>query len=267
MPELPEVEVTRRAIAPMLEDRTVVDVAYVPGRVVSCDGDTTFRDALVGATFDRMSRKGKWLRVTTDAAYDLYVHMGLAGNLAVGPRPQERSLAVVHLDDGSMLSYADPKGYGRVVAHDHAKPFERWETLGPDALDDDVTPRMLSEAFARSRRTIKAALTDQSLVAGIGNAYASELLFLAGIRPTRRCSTLSAEEIDALAGNVRPYLSYVTEVIWSQVTNPNGLNAEGISPYLNVYGRDGLECKSCWETIERVMQSGRPSYFCPECQS
>ena len=266
MPELPEVEVTRRAIRPYVEGKRIDSITYVPGKVVNCDGRPSFRDALLGCAIDVVERKGKWMRMTTDGDYDVYVHLGLSGNLAVGPYPQANSIMALYLEDGTTVSYVDQKGYGHVIAHDHSAPFQRWEELGPDALEDDVTAERLSEAFAKSRRAVKMALMDQTLVSGLGNTYVAEILFLAGISPKRRCRDLEPDEIDRLAQTIRPYLTYVTDIVWSQVTDPTGLHSEGIAPYLNVYGREGQVCNGCWGTVESCMQSGRKSYFCPDCQ-
>ncbi len=274
MPELPEVEVTRRRIAPLVLGRTIVGVDASGVRPVFLTRPERLRPKLLGHRIDAVERLGKYLLLRLDDGGVLCVHLGMTGQLVTaeafaGSRAaadRHVHLALRFAGGGPALFLRDPRQFGRVFALRKGETSPRLERLGPDALRIGE-----AEFFAglRTRRAaIKAVLLDQKLMAGVGNIYADEALFAASLRPTRRACRLSQEESDRLLGALKSLLRRAIAAGGTTVSDfvhPDG--SEGMfGPRCRVYGREGRPCCRCGAPIRRQLVGQRSAHFCPHCQ-
>ena len=282
MPELPEVEVLVRHLAPLLKNRTVRQVTVQRAKTISPASAPEWNTALRGARFDRLTRRGKYLVLRlgwpgrkTNAT--LLVHLGMTGRLYLQPaqRPWPKHAAVVfHLGRVSLV-FEDPRYFGRLSLD--PQPLTR---LGPEPLDDSFTLEYLRQALRRSSQAIKIRLLDQALVAGIGNIYASEALFQAGISPRLSARRLSPAQVGRLWQAIRDVLSQAiaggstVPLDWAGTPRGDRLfyygraadTPEEYAERLTVYDRQGRPCVRCGRPIQRLRQAGRSTYFCPHCQ-
>jgi len=289
VPELPEVEVTRRRIAPLLCGREIEAVTAAPTSGFFLTPPATLRRRLVGRRVLALARRGKYLVGELDDGSRLLLHLGMTGQLlaasAASPRlhrVQDRHSPAgaptpagdgehVHLrlrfrDGGEEVRFRDPRRFGRVQWLPAGAGSPRLARLGVDALD--ATPEQLRAALARRRAPIKALLLDQSLLAGVGNIYADEALFAAGLRPLRPGAGLSRRAITTLLGGLQRILRASIAHGGTSISDfvaPDGSDGAFVSE-LRVYGRAGLPCFACGAAIQRLVIAGRSSHFCPRCQ-
>ncbi len=268
MPELPEVETIRRQLVSRLGGRTVVAADSHPSpRFTPARGT-------VGATFTGLRRRGKYLLAGLDDGRELVVHLGMTGRLAVEepagrPGPVSPHLrARWLLDDGRVLTFTDVRRFGRlhlVPAGDHST-IPTLDRLGPEPFDPRLTGAVLHRALARSRRAVKTQLLSQRPVAGVGNIYADEALWLAGIAPTAR--RLSAVRAERLLDALRTVLS--AGLAHGGTTLRDYVDADGRrgrhQHTLECYGRAGSPCSRCGTLLRRRVLDGRGTTWCPRCQ-
>ncbi|BDG09460.1 bifunctional DNA-formamidopyrimidine glycosylase/DNA-(apurinic or apyrimidinic site) lyase [Anaeromyxobacter paludicola] len=277
MPELPEVEIAARNLRRWTRGRRIEAVETDPraARVFRPGAPEAFAAALAGRRITRVDRHGKQLLLTLDAAakagpLGVLAHLGMTGKWLrrrPGEEPPSHSRARLRLDTGAVLHFRDPRLFGRLRLVPGARfdAVPELSALGPDPLRDGVDPAALGAALSRSRRPVKVALLDQSLLAGVGNIYASEALFRARIDPRRAARDLTPAEVRRLAGAVvaameeslrrqeGPEITYVEE--------PGAEN-----PFL-VYGKAGEPCPRCRRArIVRAVQAQRSTFYCPRCQ-
>ena len=270
MPELPEVETTRRGVAPHVVGRSVAAV-HVYDRRLRWPVPADLAQRLVGRRVDGLDRRSKYLlfRFGTDT---LMVHLGMTGSLRVFRRPPERrphDHVDLVMDDGTWLRYNDPRRFGAVLwvpppTLDH--PLLRH--LGPEPFDPAFNADYLWTGTRSRRAAIKLALMDNALVVGVGNIYANESLFRAGIRPTLAAHRVSRARLARLVTEVRAVL---TEAIAKGgSTLRDYVDASGEPGYFQldyfVYGREGLPCRVCGTPLKHRRLGGRASFFCPRCQ-
>lgn len=282
MPELPEVEVLVRHLGPMLRGKTVRGVQVHRGKVVRPNSEAELAEALIGRKFGAVTRRAKYLvfelkgSVRTQSAITLVGHLGMTGRMflqpASAPLPKH---AAVTLDLGvSRFVFEDTRYFGRFNLD-----TSRLTALGPEPLLDGFTAEAFALALRRSGQPIKVKLLDQSVVAGVGNIYASEALFRAGISPLRPAKRLNQAQILRLRETVREVLA---EAIECGSTIPldfaqgkdglfyYGTMTEGESRFyqerLQVYDRKGQPCVTCATPIRHCVQAARSTYYCPRCQ-
>jgi formamidopyrimidine-DNA glycosylase len=282
VPELPEVEVLVRHLRPLLENRTVRAARVNRAKVVAPASTHQFAQVLRGARFCGLTRRGKYLvfrfrKPGTQEPLTLVGHLGMTGRMYLLPaNAQLPKHAAVVLDLGrENFVFEDTRYFGRLTLE--ASALGR---LGPEPLGAEFTVEGFAEALGRSRQPIKVKLLDQSLVAGVGNIYASEALFRAGIAPTRPARRLTRAQIKRLWRAVRAVLR---EAIACGSTIPlnysgqgarDGLfyfgRAPGAPDYyeerLRVYDRAGRPCPACGTAIRRRVQAARSTFYCPQCQ-
>ncbi|MBK7585225.1 MAG: bifunctional DNA-formamidopyrimidine glycosylase/DNA-(apurinic or apyrimidinic site) lyase [Myxococcales bacterium] len=290
MPELPEVEVTRRAVLPLLVGRRVTRVVTTEKSYFFLTPPATLRKRLVGRSVVSLDRHGKYLVARLDDASSLLLHLGMTGQLfssaALSPRllsaeargaltrqAQRRFAADEHThmvlgfsDRGPEVMFRDVRKFGKVRWLAPGKLDPRLEKLGVDALE--VTGEQLFDASRRRRVPIKSLLLDQSVLAGVGNIYADEALFLAGVRPTRPARALRRAESDALAAAVVRVLESGIEAGGSSIDDfvrPDGTDG-GYQREHRAYGRAGQPCTRCGTPMKRKVIGQRASCFCPGCQ-
>ncbi|MFW6061102.1 MAG: bifunctional DNA-formamidopyrimidine glycosylase/DNA-(apurinic or apyrimidinic site) lyase [Phycisphaeraceae bacterium] len=280
MPELPEVERVRDTLGARLPGRKVRAVRFRRREVVR--GGSRPSDLLAGDRIERVDRLGKQLAIVGASGRCVCVHLGMTGSLrwerkgAKGSRGRGAKGAEgeihVHLtwtlDDGSTLRFRDPRRFGGVwtfgsVAALHER---RWAVLGPDALR--VRPGELHRRLQGTRRGLKAALLDQRLVAGLGNIYVDELLFMCGFPPTRPADTLGADEVRGLVRRMRSLLRRAIAAGGSTFRDYAGANGEKgrFQHRHRVYGRGGEPCTRCGAVLAEVTVAGRTTVFCTCCQ-
>lgn len=281
MPELPEVEVLVRHLAPLVRGRTIHDVTVRRARVLRPTSPTTLRRTLRKARILNVSRRAKYLVFdlrpgTVRKPFCLVAHLGMTGRIYLAPksRPLPKHAAVV-IDLGrENLIYEDPRYFGRFMLD--AAPLQR---LGPEPLAADFSLASWQAALRRSTQAIKVKLLDQSLIAGIGNIYASEALHWAAISPRRAARSLSRSEAARLRRGIRQVLRTAirfgsTVPLRFESGRAGQLFYYGRDPgapdyyteRLRVYDRQGQPCHRCGGLIRRLIQAGRSTYWCPGCQ-
>lgn len=267
MPELPEVESTRRSLAHALVGRTLARVDLRRADIVDHPAPSP-RDLLDGARVESLRRHGKQLAILSTDGRVLVVQLGMSGVLATGPAPQSpHTHCTWLLSDGGVLWFNDPRRFGGLTPlPDAAALASRWSLLGPDALT--VTPDALAAACHGSKRAIKALLLDQHAIAGVGNIYADEALFRSGIRPTTRASRLRPGPLEALAGAIREVLGASIAMGGSTLRDyRDGQGQPGeFQARHDVYGRGGEACRRCGSRLRELILAQRTTVWCPGCQ-
>jgi len=274
MPELPEVETIRRDLEPELTGRVIRKIDVHQADIVLPPHDpTSFRRRLKGRRIVEVGRRAKYLLFQLDDESILQVQLRMSGRFALGrdlPDPVEfRHIAArFHLDDGRTLFYDDIRRLGGLRLLDRSA-WEREETrLGPEPLEPGYRAADLGHALGRTRGPVKNALMDQRRVAGVGNIYASEALFRAGVDPRRPGRELTADEVKRLHRTVRRVLREALEKAGTSFQNYRAVNGRSgaFQASLTVYAREGQPCRKCGHTIERIVQAGRSTFYCPTCQ-
>jgi len=285
MPELPEVEVLCRHLRGRLPGRRVRGVEILVDRICRPHHPSEFALVLTGRRFLDVQRRAKYLVFVLRAGNPgtpeqaLVAHLGMTGRMYLqsGHHPPPRHLVARLTLDRGVLIFEDPRRFGRLalgVLHLSRK------ALGPEPLDSAWTAKGFALALAGSHRPIKTHLLDQKLVVGLGNIYASEALFRAGIHPAVESGALSLAQVVRLHRAVRSVLrkaiafGSTLPLDWEGAGSRDGLFYFGSAPEatsgyeerLRVYGRDGLPCWRCGTAICRMDQAGRSTFYCPECQ-
>jgi len=269
MPELPEVETTRRGIAPHLLGRTIERlVCRVPSLRWPLPGEKT---PLRGEVVRGVERRAKYLLLRCDGG-TLILHLGMSGNLRVVPSaaaPRVHDHVDLVFSDGTALRFNDPRRFGALLwtpdePHDHPLLIE----LGPEPLATEMDGDYLYRRSRGRSGAVKPFIMDQKIVVGVGNIYASEALFRAGIHPARPAGRIGRERYGRLAAAIRDVL---TEALAAGGTTLRDFtDAEGRPGYfqlrLLVYGREGEPCPDCGRTIVQCRLGGRSTCFCPRCQ-
>jgi formamidopyrimidine-DNA glycosylase len=298
MPELPEVETVMRGLAAVLDGRRIVHAATTrpdmrwpfPDRLA---------ERLTGARVTGFRRRGKYILARLDTGESLLIHLGMSGRLVArpkeGPRvpwmgptgrfsdarghnmpPEAHEHLVMETEDGTRVGFVDPRRFGCVdlmptVAEDTHKLLR---DLGPEPLDDAFTPAVLSAALAGKRTPMKAALLDQSVVAGLGNIYVAEALFRAGISPKREARTVPGARAARLVPAIKAVLAEAIGAGGSSLRDY--VRADGelgrFQDRFAVYDREGQPCPLCpglgagCAGVKRIVQSGRSTFYCPRTQ-
>jgi formamidopyrimidine-DNA glycosylase len=272
VPELPEVETVVRDLRPRLAGRRLasVEVNDLPLRK---RWSAEWATALTGRRVQEVRRRGKWIVADLDHDLHLVFHLGMTGQLVVAPAKEPRlphTHLVFALDRGAeQLRFRDVRRFGSAVvfhAAEGVRQFFEAAGLGPEPFDLD--PKYWRERLAATERCLKAVLLDQRVVAGVGNIYADESLFVARLHPARRGNDLSAAEAGRLRKAVATVLTYAIEKRGSSIRNyVGGSGRKG--EYQNefrAYGRTGEPCVRCGTPITGIRLAGRSTHFCPICQ-
>jgi formamidopyrimidine-DNA glycosylase len=275
MPELPEVEHAARILRAWLGGRTIVRAVAGDTRIFRGGSPRDFERLLPGHRLERIDRRGKYLLLTFDGELGLLGHLGMTGKwVRRAPRPSpgrrtvpKHSHARLVLDDGSALHYVDPRLFGQliVVAGGAVSELPVIRALGPDALVDGVDAARLHAVLGRSARPIKVALLDQSVLAGIGNIYATEALFHAGIHPSRPSKSVTRDEANRLAVELRAVLELaIAGMVGEEIAYLS--QGKGAENRFVIYDRAGSPCPRCGRALDKLTIGGRTSAFCPGCQ-
>jgi len=268
MPELPEVETIKRDLAPRIEGRSFLAITLDWPKTVQIPSSEGFSRRLVGKCIDKLDRRGKYLIFRLAGGEALILHLRMSGSLILDGQgaPDPYCRATFLLDDGARLYFRDPRKLGRMwLVEDESMVVGR---LGPEPLDPDFTVEVLRERAKKRSAPIKAVLCDQSFLAGVGNMYADEALFDAGIHPMRPASSLSMEEIARLLRAIRRVLEEAISNHGASITDYRRPNGEpGAAQFVfKVAHRGGQPCPVCATPIQRIPIRKRGTYFCPRCQ-
>ncbi len=265
MPELPDLEVVREFLGRVLPGEVVAG-ARVARPIVVRDLVSEGASALVGRSVSGVGRWGKYLWIDLGPGMCLTVNPKLAGRLAwyrAGERTRGRPALVIELRSGRELHYLDAKDMGQVYITHRLDEVPGFAEQGPDALDPSLTVETFAARLARFRGEIKGVLTRQEFVAGIGNAYADEILYEARISPFRRRTQLTAAEVERLYEAMRTILSEAVAVLRERVGERIDLE---VRDHLRVHGRGGARCSRCGRTISELRARQRITSFCRGCQ-
>jgi len=270
MPELPEVETIRRGIKPLITGKKVLRTVLRSSRL-RWSASVSDLAALAGQEVVDVERRAKYLILHFSDDW-LILHMGMTGSLRYRPSgcpPAKHDHFDLVFDDGFLLRFRDPRKFGGLL-FSHESPFSTplFAGLGPEPFSEQLDGHYL-HGLARGRKIpVKNFIMDQKIIAGIGNIYANEALFLSGIRPSRAAGRIGPGRYEVLAGNIRRVLSHAIEAGGTSIRDFQ--NSDGRPGYfsvqLNVYGKEGCPCPRCGARIEAARTGQRSTFFCPHCQ-
>lgn len=283
MPELPEVETTRRGIAPHAIGRTITAVEVHDGRL-RWPVPETLPATLTGRTLTRLDRRSKYLLFRcehlahdqpSDHAGTLLVHLGMTGSLrwysdaTAAPSRRAHDHVDIRFENGAVLRYHDPRRFGAILwVGDPVERHPLLAALGPEPFEMGFNAEALHKTLRSRTAAIKLALMDNHVVVGVGNIYANEALFHAGIRPTRAANRVSLRRLVLLVDAVRSTLS--AAIAKGGSTLRDYVDSRGEPGYFQLdyyaYGRAGLPCRHCATPLNAIRQGGRATTYCPRCQ-
>ncbi len=287
MPELPEVETVRRGLSELIVGKKVASVIHDTPKSFP-NAETDVRQFLIGVSIKEVRRRAKVLIIDLDNDYSLMIHLKMTGQLVfvgdvrfgaghpndslVNILPDKSTRVSFVFDDGSQLYFNDQRKFGwvRLMPTAELGNVDFMKKVGPEPLEDSFTAEQFAARFARRSRTnIKAAILDQSVVAGVGNIYADESLWGAKIHPKRLVSSITKEEFEKLYSELRDVMNLAIKKGGS--SNHTYVNAEGkkgsYMDFARVFRREGLACPRCGTTIEKMRVAGRGTHICPYCQT
>lgn len=281
MPELPEVEVLARHLRPLLTGKTIRALEVRRHKVLHPSSPARFKTVLRGAKFLDLQRRGKYLlfrlrRSDSRENFFLLGHLGMTGRMFLAPKnvpPPKHAAVVLNLGAKNFI-YEDTRYFGRLTLDCSAL-----EKLGPEPWDKKLTLEIFHRALKNSRQPVKVKLLDQSLVTGIGNIYASEALFRAGLSPRRAANRLTLAQAKKLLSSIREVLQTAIDCGSTIPLNFSAHKSDGLFYYgraagaedfyterLLVYDRAGKPCASCGAQVRRIVQAARSTFFCEQCQ-
>lgn len=287
MPELPEVETVRRGLEKLIIGRTITSVAVHDSPKSFPNAPADVEQFLINATITAVRRRAKVLLLDLSSNYTLVIHLKMTGQLVyrgetnfgaghptdslIGTLPDRSTRVSFNFRDGSHLFFNDQRKFGwvKLLPTIEVPEIDFMKKVGPEPLEDDFTKEQFAERFKRRAKTnIKAALLDQTVVAGVGNIYADESLWGAKIDPRRKVADVSEQEFYLLYKELRAVMNLAIEKGGS--TDKNYVDAEGkrgsYMDFARVFRREGLACPRCNETIQKIKHAGRGTHFCPVCQ-
>lgn len=267
MPELPEVETAARKLRDWVQGRRLI-AAHAERTRVTRGQDQEGLQRLEGHRLLSIERLGKWMLLSFDRGAGLLSHLGMTGKWQRHARGEESASHVrasFEFEGGVFLDYRDPRLFGRLLAGpaDSLRSLPALAALGPDPLAG-IEVGSFAAKLGKTKRSIKEALMDQTTLAGLGNIQVAESLHRARLHPERPSATLTDAEIVKLAASILAALRFTLE--HEKGEEPIEYVEEGGENYFLVYGRAGEPCKTCRTPIERIVQGGRSTFFCPRCQ-
>ncbi len=282
MPELPEVETVRRGLAPAMEG-AVITRAEVNRDGLRWPFPQAMAERLTGQRVLGLRRRSKYILIDLSGGETLLIHLGMSGRMTVSgdplaqfvhdhPAAQKHDHVVLHMGNGARITFNDPRRFGAMdlVATDTAESHRLLAMLGPEPLGNDFHETHLIGALKGRNTPIKSALLDQRIVAGLGNIYVCEALYRARISPKRRAGRIAPARIAALVPVIRQVLTAAIDAGGSSLRDFR--QADGELGYFqhsfDVYGREGQPCRTpgCGAEITRIVQAGRSSFYCAQCQ-
>jgi len=275
MPELPEVEVVKRGLEPHLPGRIITDIRYSGKKLRSDVPYEEMQTHLLKAEITGLSRRAKYLILEMSNSYLLIIHLGMTGNLGLFPESSQdmpHDHVAWRLDNGMELRFNDVRRFGSVtlIPSESRTTLEDtfFKTTGPEPFDTECNAAYLHKKAAGRSVPVKTFIMNNSIVAGIGNIYANESLFAAGIRPTRSAGKISRKKWIHLIEHIRDVLDHAISCGGSTISDFIGASGEKGYFQMNfaVYGKYDQPCPRCKSLIKAIKLGGRASFFCPKCQ-
>ncbi len=270
MPELPEVEHVVRALSPVIVGRRILAAELNLKRIAPGISRPRFDRQLRNSLITAVGRRGKYILFQLESGHVLATHLRMTGkfvSLTTDQSLPPYAHVIFYLDDERRLVFCDMRQFGRMRIF--AKAPKELQSLAPEPLTDDFTENYFIETLSRSRRPLKHLLLDQTRVLGLGNIYAVEALFLAGVNPMTAANKLSKPRARKLYQAIRDTLQEAIDAgstLRIDLADGNGSYFEAPERFWRVYEREGEPCVRCGARIRRVVQGGRSTYYCPRCQ-
>jgi len=265
MPELPEVETIKRDLEKIVLGKKITEVCVHNPTVIREPGVSGFKKGLEGAVIKHILRRAKLLILELSNGKSLTIHLKMTGQL-VYPGGNKNSRVAFHLSGGEILDFNDQRLFADLRLLDDWRSLKFIQGLGPEPAD--LSLEQFKKMLAGKKTKIKPLLMDQTFISGIGNLYASEILFHAKIRPERCANELNEKEKELLFKAINDILESAIEHAGSSIDDYVRVSGEkgGYLKYHKVYGRTGEPCLTCKTIIKKINQGGRGTYFCPKCQ-
>ncbi|MGO4906735.1 bifunctional DNA-formamidopyrimidine glycosylase/DNA-(apurinic or apyrimidinic site) lyase [Pseudorhodobacter sp. W20_MBD10_FR17] len=282
MPELPEVETVRRGLEPVMTGQTITHAA-VNRPDLRWPFPPRMAERLTGVQVTGLRRRSKYILADLSTGESLLIHLGMSGRILISgamqgdfhydhPAPAKHDHVVLNMGNGARITFNDARRFGAMdlleTALGDAHPL--LAKIGPEPFGNAFNETYLAKALSSRKTPIKTALLDQHVIAGLGNIYVCEVLYRAGLHPARPANELPAKSIAGLVPIIRDVLTEAIEAGGSSLRDYR--QADGELGYFQhkfrTYGRENEQCttKGCTSTIERIVQSGRSTFFCPKCQ-
>ncbi|WP_300530945.1 bifunctional DNA-formamidopyrimidine glycosylase/DNA-(apurinic or apyrimidinic site) lyase [uncultured Mameliella sp.] len=290
MPELPEVETVRRGLAPVMEGQVIAQ-ARVNRPDLRWPFPENMAERLTGERVERLRRRSKYILADLSSGETLLIHLGMSGRMLVSgdpsnrrfaremgtfvhdhPAPEKHDHVILDMGQGARVTFNDPRRFGAMdlMKTAEAERHPLLVSLGPEPLGNGFSESYLSGMLKGRRTPIKSALLDQKIIAGLGNIYVCEALYRARIHPARKVNRIAEARLEALVPIIREVLQDAIAAGGSSLRDFR--QADGELGYFqhsfDVYGREGAPCRSeaCTDTVRRIVQSGRSSFYCASCQ-
>jgi len=282
MPELPEVETVMRGLAPSMEG-AVIAKAQINRPDLRWPFPDRMSERLTGQRVERLRRRSKYILADLASGETLLIHLGMSGRMLVSgdplgqfvhdhPQAEKHDHVVLDMDNGARITFNDPRRFGAMDLLDTAtaEDSKLLAVLGPEPLGNQFSEDYLTAAFKGKNSPVKSALLDQGIIAGLGNIYVCETLYRAGISPKRKAGQIAGRKVATLVPIIREVLSDAIEAGGSSLKDFRSAGGElGYFQHrFDVYDREGAPCKrdGCDGVVARIVQSGRSSFYCPQCQ-
>jgi len=282
MPELPEVETIMRGISPFMEGATIKKIKLNRADL-RWPFPENFASRLKEAKVLNLKRRSKYILVDLSTGETLLIHLGMSGKILVSgskigkyfyesSKVSNHNHVIFELNDGTIITYNDPRRFGAMdlAETDDLKNHKFLEKLGPEPLGNNFNSDYLKTKLSKKESPIKNVLLNQSVIAGLGNIYVCEALFMSGILPMKKASKISKNKCEELVQNIRTVLTSAIDAGGSSLKDFTDIQGNlGYFQFeFHVYGRENEYCKikNCGHKIKRISQSGRSSFYCPSCQ-
>jgi formamidopyrimidine-DNA glycosylase len=267
MPELPEVGTIRRDLENDLIGLKIKDIKINTPKIIKYPTPEILRNQIKGLEFKQILRRGKNLILVLSAGKQLLIHLKMTGQLIYGQELKQARVCFI-LSNGQYLNFNDTRLFGSIRLVDDWKKAKGIVDMGPEPLGQDFTVETLKEILSRKKTKVKPLLMDQSFIAGIGNIYAQEALFRAGIHPERPANSLTKEEVKKLFLEIQKVLNEAIQCRGSSIDDYVDAKGQkgGFEKYHQVYGLNGRSCYKCNTVIKKIELAGRGTCFCPKCQ-
>lgn len=275
MPELPEVETVVNGLRSILKGRKIIDIEVREEALIGYpEADVEkFKEELTNCKITAMDRRGKYIIIKLDSQKEMIIHLRMTGKLLVKEVKSYRDKhthVIFVLDDGQEIRFNNVRKFGRIYLIDPEHPEQAggYAELGPEPLSSDFSVEDFKKLFDNRRGIIKSLLMNQKFIAGIGNIYADEILFMSGIKPDRTADTLTEKEKEKIYFNMREILA--KGIKYGGTTFSDYVNAFGekgsFQMELKVYQREGQNCYECGTAVKKTKIGGRSTYYCSKCQ-
>ena len=269
MPELPEVETTKRGLEPHIVGRWVIS-AKIHQKQLRWEIPSHLPTTIKGELIKKISRRSKYILIKFNNG-TLVMHLGMSGSVIVVPSGavlKKHHHFELILDNATSMRFHDPRRFGSILWQKNNEQLSLFKNIGPEPLSNEFNDNTLYLSSKGRKKNIKAFIMDSSIVVGVGNIYASESLFLAGISPKRVAGKTSKKRYQVLTQCIKQILAEAINNGGTTLNDFSNIDGEPgyFSQVLSVYGRNDMPCYQCDGTIKRIVQNQRASYYCPRCQ-